>query len=220
MAQLCALADGLPLAIELMAARSRLMSPEMMLSRFATEAGTPRLDLLSQAQATLPGSHAARQRTLRETLDWSYRLLTSEEQRAFCRVALFRGGFALDAAEALLLDEEEQSKPVAWDLLGSLLDKHLLYQRAGANEGRFHMLETVHAYAREQLAASGQVEQLARRHAAHFCLLAETLGQQVHEGVDVEQWLDGVEIEYANFRVALQWAIEHNEGELAARTGR
>ncbi len=228
--QLCTRLDGLPLAVELVAARVRLMSPQMLLERFTKSAGQPRIGLLAQPGATLPGSPPTRQRSLHETLDWSYRLLNREEQRAFCRAALFQGGFTLDAAEALLHDEgNEQGAILTWDLLGSLLDKHLLHQRSvdgeaasgaardGAGEPRFQMLETVHAYAREQLLSLGEVDPLARRHAQHYCALAEALGRQVYKGVDVERWLDAVEVEQANFRAALEWAIAHNEGELAAR---
>lgn len=170
-AHLCMHLDGLPLAIELVAARSRLLSPAAMLQRFVTATGQPRLDLLVQEQATLPGSQPARHRTLRETLDWSYQLLTSTEQQAFQRLALFSGGCTLAAAEALLHDEQETDNSTAlytWDRLGSLLDKSLLYQRESNGEARFFMLETIRAYACEQLLQQAELVALQRRHAAYY----------------------------------------------------
>ncbi len=216
--QLCTRLDGLPLALELVAARVRLMSPQMLLDRFTSSAGQPRIGLLAQPGATLPGGSPARQRTLHETLDWSYRLLNSAEQNAFCRLSLFAGGCTLEAAEALLHDEQTQPDHAslhAWDLLASLLDKHLLYQREAGGEPRFWMLETIREYASEQLAAAGDVEKQLRRHAAYYADVATHLSKQVYAGVDAERWLAEMEREHANFRVALGGSIARGEGELA-----
>lgn len=219
-AQLCLHLDGLPLAIELVAARSRLLSPAAMLHRFVTATGQPRLDLLVQEQATLPGSQPARHRTLRETLDWSYQLLTSAEQQAFRRLALFTGGCTLAAAEALLHDGEETDESTAlytWDLLGSLLDKSLLYQRESNGEARFFMLETIQAYAHEQLLRQAELVALQCRHATYYGEVAQLCFTQLVEGANADYWLAVTAQEHPNFRSALAWALAHEEGEVAVR---
>lgn len=219
-AQLCIHLDGLPLAIELVAARSRLLSPAAMLQRFVTATGQPRLDLLVQEQATLPGSQPARHRTLRETLDWSYQLLTSAEQQALRRLALFSGGCTLAAAEALLHDEQEPAEHAsvyAWDLLTSLLDKSLLYQREYNGEVRFLLLETIREYAREQLLGEAELLALQRRHADYYNNVAQRCFERLVEGVDVEHWLAVAAQEHDNCRSALAWLIAHAESEVAVR---
>lgn len=217
-AQLCIHLDGLPLAIELVAARSRLLSPATLVGRFVTATGRPRLALLAQEQATLPGSQPARHRTLRETLDWSYQLLTSAEQQAFQRLALFTGGCTVDGAEAVLHDEQETDDATAlyvWDLLSSLLDKSLLYQRESNGEPRFLMLETIREYAHEQLLYQEGVVALQRRHATYYKEVAQICFTHLVEGVNVEYWLDVAAQEHHNFRSALSWALAAEENEIA-----
>ncbi len=219
-AQLCIHLDGLPLAIELVAARSRLLAPAALLARFVTATGQPRLGLLAQERATLPGSLPARHRTLRETLDWSYHLLTSAEQRAFCRLALFAGGCTLAAAEALLHDEQETDEHAAvyaWDLVSSLLDKSLLYQRESAGETRFFMLATIGEYAREQLTNQADLRTVQRRYARYYQEVAQLFFERIVEGIHVETWLAAAAQEHSNFRNALNWAITQQEGEIAIR---
>ena len=218
-AQLCIHLDGLPLAIELVAARSRLLPPAALVSRVITASGQPRLGLLAQEAATLPSSLPARHRTLRETLDWSYHLLSRAEQEAFCRFALFAGGCTLAAAETLLHDEQEigeHAAVYAWDLLSSLLDKSLLYQRENKGEVRFFMLETVREYAREQLHQQAQYEAHQRRHAHYYSMVAQHCFEQLVEGVNADYWLAVVTQEQPNFRNALAWAVA-DDGEVAVR---
>ncbi|MEM6925513.1 MAG: tetratricopeptide repeat protein [Myxococcota bacterium] len=143
--------DGLPLAIELAAARVRVMSPARMRERL-----DERFRLL-----TSPGGRPSRQATLRATLDWSWQLLTADEQRAFGQLALFEGGMSLEAAEAVL--QLEAAWPV--DVVQALVDKSLLQE---VGEGRFEMLGSVHAYARERLATSPDRAALEARHGAFF----------------------------------------------------
>lgn len=219
--QLCLHLDGLPLAIELAAARSRLLTPAALLARFVTATGEPRLSLLAQERATLPGSQPARQRTLRETLDWSYQLLTDAEQRAFGRLALFAGGCTLAAAEALLHDEQETADHAAlyaWDLLTALLDKSLLYERESNGEARFLLLATLREYARERLLQQPDASAIQRRYALYYQAAAQHYFDKLVEGVQVERWLALVDQEHNNFRQVLAWAVAHDEGEIALRT--
>lgn len=219
-AQLCMHLDGLPLAIELVAARSRLLPPAALLRRVVTATGQLRLGLLAQEEATLPTSTPARHRTLRETLDWSYQLLTPVEQDAFRRFALFAGGCTLAAAEALLPAEEEADENAAvyvWDLLSSLLDKSLLYQREQQGEVRFFMLETIREYAREALLQQTEGEAYQRRYAYYYGDVAQRCFDQLVEGVDADHWLAVADQEQPNLRNALAWAVRHDDGEIAVR---
>jgi len=148
---LCAKLDNLPLALELAAARVRVLSPEQLLERLAK-----RLDLLKAGRGVDP-----RQQTLRATIEWSHDLLDEEEQKLFARLAVFAGGCTLEAAEEVC--------DADLDVLQSLVDKSLVRQ----NESRFWMLETIREYALEQLEASGEAEELRRRHADYFLALVE-----------------------------------------------
>jgi len=221
LSQLCIHLDGLPLAIELVAARSRLLAPDALLSRFITATGQPRIGLLAQERSTLPGSQPGRQRTLHETLDWSYHLLTGAEQRAFGRFALFAGGCTLAAAEALLHDEQETADHAvlyAWDLLSSLLDKSLLYEREINGTTRFFMLATIREYARERLCDQAEVDDLQRRYARYYQDVAQMCFDQLVEGINLETWLTVAAQEHDNFRQTLRWAIAQAEAEIALRT--
>lgn len=218
---LCRQLDGLPLAIELVAARSRLLTPAALLARVITATGQPRIGLLAQERATLPGSQPARHRTLRETIDWSYQLLTCAEQQAFCRLALFAGGCTLAAAEALLHDEQETAEHLAlyaWDLLSSLLDKSLLTRREVDGEPRFFMLATIGEYAHERLLDQADLLSLQRRYALYYKATAQFFFDKIVEGANLEAWLAAAAQEHDNFRNALTWAIAHNEGPLALAT--
>jgi predicted ATPase len=156
---ICQRLDGLPLAIELAAARVRLLPPQALLERLSS-----RLELLSGGRARLP----ARQQTLRATIDWSHALLDPEERRLFRRLAVFVGGCTLEAVTAVLSFESSvlsseggNSELEVLDGPAALIDKSLLLQREGADgEPRFTMLETIREYALEQLAASGELEEL------------------------------------------------------------
>src|SRR2546423_3265303 len=201
-AQICIQLDGLPLSLELAAARSKLLSPQTLLGRL-----NHRLAALTGGRQDAP----TRQHTLRDTISWSYDLLNAEEQRCFRRLAIFVGGCTLEAAEAVVecgfiqhVAAADHSLP-AIDLVASLLDKSLLQQsdRAG-DEPRLLMLETIRDYALEMLADSGAVEATEERHAMYYLTLAERgdpelFGQQQH------LWVNRLTRDSENLRAALQW---------------
>ena len=193
--ELCRRLDGLPLAIELAAARVKLLYPEAMLTRLGN-----RLALLTGGARDLPD----RQRTLRATLDWSYDLLGMGERLLFARLAVFVGGWTLEAAEAVCDtgDETEVLQHVS-----ALVDKSLVQQQASIwQEPRFTMLETVREYALERLEESGESERLRRRHATYFLELTEE-AERASQGPLQGVWLDRLEAEYDNLRGALAWSL-------------
>lgn len=218
--ELCTRLDGLPLAIELVAARVRLMSPQLLLTRLITADGAPRIGLIAQGLSTLPGAQPTRQGTLHHSLTWSYRLLTRVEQRAFSYFSLFQGGCRLVDAEVLLPNgekDQEQAPLYIWDLLSSLLDKSLIYQRSIDGEPRFLMLETVREYAREQLEATEDVQHAQRRHAEHYQSIAQVLAERIVEGAQLDHWLAAAEREQANWRAALTWSLASGETAIVLR---
>jgi predicted ATPase len=184
-ARICARVDGLPLAIELAAARIRTLAPAALL-----EALGQRLDLLTDGPRDLP----ARQRTLRDTIAWSYDLLTPLEQAVFARLAVFAGGGSVAAAEAVCSEG-------AAEALASLAGQNLV----GAEDGsRFEILETIREFALERLAASGEEEATRDRHAGFFLAAVEEGGPN-RRGDERTAWLDGVDRELENVRAALAW---------------
>ena len=195
--ELCARLDNLPLALELAAARVRILSPEQLLGRLAQ-----RLDLLKAGRGVDP-----RQQTLRATIEWSQDLLDENEQRLFHRLAVFSGGFMLEAAEEVC--------DADLDTLQSLVDKSLLRIR---DDDRFWMLETIREYALERLEESGEAGELRRRHAEHFLALAEEAEPSVL-GVNPAEWLDRLEREHDNLRAALDWFEAAGETQLALLLG-
>lgn len=180
--ELCKRLDDLPLAVELAAARTGVLTPRQILDRLSR-----RLDLLK-------GGRDAddRQQTLRATIDWSHALLSPDEQRLFARLSVFAGGADLAAAEAVAEADI--------DLLESLVDKSLVQ----FGDGRFRMLETMRQYAAERLAGSGTESEVARRHAEHFLAVAEAAQPDLF-GVDPQAVLDRLETEHDNLRAALTW---------------
>jgi predicted ATPase len=201
-ADICVRLDGLPLAIELAAARSKLLTPEMMLRRLES-----RLGVLVAGPRDLP----ARQRTLRAAIDWSYDLLDPPEKSLFARLAVFQGGRSVEAVEAVC------SRGLTIDVLEgleSLLNKSLLRQDAGSGgEPRFVMLEMIHEYARERLEAGGEAEDLQRRHAEYFLALAERLAPELRGS----RYVYGSSLlrdEHNNLRTALAWALGGGDVEL------
>ena len=205
-AEICARLDGLPLAIELAAARIKLLTPGAMLERLGS-----RLKLLGGGARDLPERH----RTLRGTIEWSHALLEEGERVLFARLAVFSGGRTLEAIEAVC--EAQGDLPVdSLDGISSLLDKSLLRQEKGPEgEPRFVMLETIHEYARERLEASGEAEATRRLHAEHFLALAEEAEPGL-SGADQLACLERFEAEHDNFRAALTWSLER-EPEAALR---
>jgi predicted ATPase/DNA-binding CsgD family transcriptional regulator len=206
-AELCARLDGLPLAIELAAARVKLLSPQALLARL-----THRLNLLTGGARDLP----ARQQTLRGTIDWSYNLLEPDECVLFARLAVFVGGCSLDAVEAVCTIEQDLSLDIL-DGLALLVDQSLLRQSEGPEgEPRFGMLETIREYAAERLEVSGDGETVRRRHTEHYLALAEQAAAEL-TGPRQVAWLDRLEREHDNLRAALGWALERDEAELGLR---
>jgi predicted ATPase len=205
-AEICARLDGLPLAIELAAARIRVLPPHKMLERLGD-----RLKLLRGGARDLP----TRQQTLRGTIDWSYELLEEEEKTLFGRLSVFSGGRTLDAIEEISDLEGELD---ALEGVESLLEKSLLRQDVGPNgEPRFVMLETVHEYASEKLQESGEAEEINRAHAEYYLALAEEAESEL-KGPDQLEWLESLEAEHYNMRAALSWALEEGgDAELALR---
>jgi predicted ATPase/class 3 adenylate cyclase/Tfp pilus assembly protein PilF len=208
-AEICVRLDGLPLAIELAAARIKMLPPRAMLQRLGS-----RLKLLTGGARDLP----ERQRTLSATIEWSHALLDEGEQLLFGRLAVFSGGRTLEAIEAIC-DVQGDLGVEAFEGISSLLDKSLLRQEEGPNgEPRFVMLETVHEFAREKLQQSGEAEEIKRVHAQYFLALAEEAYPELR-GPDQVEWLEMLEAEHDNMRAALSWALERKKVELALRLG-
>jgi len=198
---ICTRVDGLPLAIELAAARSKVLSPTAILDRLQS-----RLQLLIGGALDLP----ARQQTLRNTIDWSHELLNEAEQKLFRRFSIFLGGCTLEGAEAVC----NTGLDLGIDLLEglcSLVDKNLvqLVEQPQA-EPRFTMLQTIREYARERLAASGEEFAARRAHAAYCLVLAEE-GNPELSPEDRDLWLTRCELEIDNFRSALDWLFETHD---------
>jgi predicted ATPase/DNA-binding CsgD family transcriptional regulator len=210
-AALCYRLDGLPLAIELVAARAALLGPAALLDRLGRQ-----LPLPASAMQDAPTRH----RTLRATIQWSYDLLDPAEQALFRRVAAFAGGWTLEAAEAVAGPAGgEPDVPDVPDVLGgltSLADKSLVQVDAGAGgvggEPRFRMLETAREVALDLLAAAGETEAIRRRHAAYYAALAERAEPQL-QGPEQAVWFARLEREQGNFRQALRWALDRGDAE-------
>jgi predicted ATPase/DNA-binding SARP family transcriptional activator len=191
-AEICRRLDYLPLAIELAAARTPLFSPQDLLARIGE-----RFELLTGASR----HHPARQQTLRRTLEWSYDLLDSGEKRLLSRLAVFAGGWTVDAASDVCGEGDE-----VIDRLSSLVDKSLLYVDPAEVEPRQGMLDTIHAFAAERLAESDEAAELQRHHAAYFLKLAEE-AEANWRGSDQER-LERLEREHDNLRAALAWSVD------------
>lgn len=205
--EICARLDGLPLAIELAAARVKVLPPRGLLSRLES-----RLKLLSGGARDLP----SRQQTMRGAIAWSYDLLNEEEKKLFRRLSVFVGGWELEAADAICRDSGDFEIEVL-EGVESLVDKSLLQLREmSATEPRFLMLETITEFGLEQLTASGEDEKSRRYHADFFMKLAER-GETELLGAQQELWLDSFEIEHDNLRAALRWAEENQEAEIGLR---
>jgi predicted ATPase/transcriptional regulator with XRE-family HTH domain len=202
-AEICERLDGLPLAIELAAARIRLLPPQQLLERLEQ-----RLSLLTGGARDLP----VRQQTLRNTIRWGYDLLDPGRRALFRRLAVFQGGWTLDAATVVCNAGGDRSVDVL-DGLTALLDHSLLRQEEDSNGyPRFSMLATIHEFALELFVASGEAEALRRRHAAYFLALAEQ-AEPALAGAEALAWLARLEVESDNLRAAL----EHGSRETVVR---
>jgi predicted ATPase/DNA-binding SARP family transcriptional activator len=214
-AAICIRLDGLPLAIELAAARLKALSPRALLKRL-----DHRLSALDRGPRDLPD----RQRTLRAAIEWSYRLLDLQVQRLFERLAVFAGGWTLEAAEAVLRTEGRglsEESPISFlspqssvlDGLASLVDKSLIQAHiAEDGETRFGMLETIREYALERLRVRGDERTTRHRHADYYCRFAELYAPGYHSAE-----IATIERDYHNLRAALYWALEAAEHELVVR---
>ena len=211
----CACLDGLPLAIELAAARIKLLSPQALLARL-----DQRLQMLTSGAQDAP----ARQRTLRNTVAWSYQLLDAQEQRLFRQLAIFSGGCTLEAVEAVgvILDPGTDGVSVL-ERAASLIDKSLLQQMEQEDgEPRYVMLETIREYGLEVLAANGEMEAARQAHATYYLRLSEEAEPELH-GPQQAIWLERLEQEHDNLHAAMRWSVEQGEAgksmEMALRLG-
>ena len=205
-AEVCVRLDGLPLAIELAAARVRVLSPQAIMERLGD-----RLKLLSGGSRDLP----ERQQTLRGAISWSHDLLDEADQRVFARFSVFAGGATLDAIERVIFDAGEQAD--ALDAVASLVDKSLVRQESEPDgEPRFRMLGTIREFATEKLGERGEAGDLAERHSAWLVSLVED-GAATIFGTDQKAVLDRYEREHDNIRAALARAIAGNQAEMAMR---
>jgi non-specific serine/threonine protein kinase len=207
MAEICRRLEGVPLAIELAAARVGVLSVEQISKRLADM-----LKLLTGGSRT----ETPRQRTLRGTLDWSYDLLDEPERKLFRWLSVFAGGWTLEAAESVTSGDGVEEGDIL-DVLSGLADKSLVAaETTGEGEVRYRMLEPVRQYAREKLEKSGEAEAAGRRHAAFFLALAEESEPGLW-GPEEGTWLERLEAEHDNLRAALSWTISLEEPELAVR---
>ena len=211
-AEICVRLDGLPLAIELAAARMKLLSPQVLLARLSR-----RLAMLTGGARDVP----TRQQTLRNTIEWSYQLLNAWEQRLFRWLSVFVGSCTLPAAEAVCTGSDDGAGQVL-DGVASLVDKSLLQRMEqtgeGSEEPRLLMLETIREYGLEALTANGEGEDARQAHAGYFLSLAEE-AEPALKGPLLVPWLERLEQEHDNLRAALQWALEGGRAEIALRLG-
>ncbi len=207
--EICARLDGLPLAIELAAARVKVLSPSSMRTRLRS-----RLDLLTGGARDMP----QRQQTLRSAIDWSYDLLSAAEQKLFRRLSVFAGGCTLEAAEAVC----DAKVDLGWNLLdgmASMVDKSLVQQVEQSNgELRFMMLETIREYALEKLESSGEGAFTKRAHAAYYLVLAEEDAPE-QAGTGEAEWLERLALENDNFRAALERLTDAGDADWGLRLG-
>jgi predicted ATPase/class 3 adenylate cyclase len=203
-AQVCSRLDGIPLALELAAARVKVMSVEQMAARLGDVFNL----LTSGSRTALP-----RQQTLRALIEWSYDLLSDSEKSLFRKLSAFSGGWSLEAAETVCGGERGEA---ILDDLARLVDKSLVNKEEIDGEARFHMLETIRQYAQFKLFASEEVEEVKNRHRDWYMELAETVEPKLRTG-EQQVWLDRLEMEHDNLRAAMKWCIEQMQVEQALR---
>jgi predicted ATPase len=206
-AQICRQLDGLPLAIELAAARVNALGVDQIAGRL-----DDRFHLLDQGERTALPRH----RTLRAVVDWSYELLSVAERRLFERAAVFIGGFTLAAAEAVCAGLDEDEDPVP-GLISRLVDKSLIVsEHTAAGSRRYRMLETLRMYGLERLEERGETARVRDRHAGYLLSLAEVAGEELR-GPEQAAWVSRMEVEHGNFSAALRWSLDCGATETAAR---
>jgi predicted ATPase len=197
--EICSSLDGLPLALELAAARIKLLSPQALLARLEH-----RLSVLTGGAQDVP----VRQQTLRNTIEWSYNLLNAQEQQLFRRLCVFVGGGTLEAIEAICAPSNDGANRVL-DGVASLMDKSLLQQKEQEDgHSRFLMLETIREYGLDALEASGEAEAIRLAHGAYYLRLAEEAELGIRSPLQTA-WLEHLEREHDNLRAALRWMLEH-----------
>ncbi|MDP9325750.1 MAG: hypothetical protein M3O87_04340, partial [Candidatus Dormibacteraeota bacterium] len=207
-AEICSRLDGLPLAIELAAARMRLLTPEAVLARLEQS-----LPLLTGGARDLP----ARQQTLRGAIDWSYQLLGEAERRLFERLAVFAGGWTVDAAEKICNPSAEVGIETL-DGLTTLADNSLVRPTpADGEDDRFAMLQVIREFAGERFDAGEDAEEVRRRHALYMAALADEAEPQLRRS-ELRHWQHRLRREDENLRTAMRWAIENGEAEIGLRT--
>lgn len=206
-ARVCDRLDGIPLAIELAAARVTMFGLEDLADR------------VEQRFRVLTGGRGRveRHQTLRAAIDWSHDLLTEEERTAFARLSVFAGGCTLDAAEAVIADADLAEDGVL-DALSSLIDKSLVVVDRTRSLTRYAMLETIRQYGEERLVASGDAETVRRRHVQWCATFARTAGRGLYSS-DERRWLERLEAEIDNLQVAVAWAVAIDDTECAMRIG-
>jgi non-specific serine/threonine protein kinase len=214
-AAICARLDGLPLAIELAAARIRFLSPAALLARLAINPDASPQGWIDRPRSTLcwleggPVDQPARLRTMRDAIAWSYDLLDAGQQALFRRLSVFAGTFSLDAARAICeLDDELE----ALDRIAALVDQSLIVVEERAGETRYGLLETIREFGLEQLAAIGELEETRNRHAAYFVAYAEAVSPRLVL-TGGAGWLHQVDAEYDNLRAALAWLLAAEDAE-------
>ncbi len=212
--QICAKVDGLPLALELAAARVRVLSPTLLLKRLSNA----RLAILTGGARNLPG----RQQTLRNTIAWSYDLLSPHEQVWFPRLGIFNGSWALEAVEAMLQQgpyeqEDFSDSSIVLDMVEQLVDNSLLARLTGTTEqARFMMLETLREYACELLSMQEELEQWKDWHSCYYLQVAE-LAEQGLRGPQQRLWLEKLTLDRDNFRAALEWSLHQARADMSIR---
>jgi predicted ATPase/DNA-binding SARP family transcriptional activator len=206
--RICRRLDGIPLALELAAARLRVLAPEQIATRLEEDF---RL-LASSSRTAIP-----RHRTLRATIDWSYALLTDHERFLLQRLSVFVRSFSLEAAEAVCAARSIGRDDIL-DLLSALVDKSLVLMDVSEGEARYHLLETVRQYAADRLAESAYDDDVREHHAKYFVHLAETAAPHLFGGATDAQWIDLIRSEMPNFRAAADWAeADDSRAEIAQR---
>jgi predicted ATPase len=204
-AQICHRLDGIPLAIELAAARVKTLSPEQIARRL-----DDRFRLLTGGSRTVLERH----QTLRAALDWSYNLLSEDEKMLLRRLSVFIGGWTLEAAEQVCAQEGDERDIL--DLLTQLVDKSLVTTKLSGNDTHYSMLENTRQYARDRLIEVGELIQMRNSHLKFFSRLAMESESKLY-GAEQVACLNKLEMEFDNFRVALEWSLEEGDPELGIR---